>query len=200
MKSQHAFGEALRRHRERSGVSIESIARETKISASLLKALERGDCSRWPPGIYSRSYVRDYAVAVGLDPDDLASQFADCFAQTAFPERAAELAKKKADAPRVEPLRLTFAADPAARWHAARRRLALVALDFLLIVVLSTALRMTVVADFWMALAGVTLGCHALGLALGGSAAAGIFARMFRSAPPEPVVSETTQEAAVEPA
>jgi transcriptional regulator with XRE-family HTH domain len=198
VKSQRAFGEALRRHRERSGVSIESIALETKISAGLLKALERGDCSRWPTGIYSRSYVRDYAVAVGLDPDDLASQFSECFARTAFPDRP-EPAKKDGG-PQVEPLRLTFAPEPGASWRLASRRLALVGFDFLLIVVLTTALRMTVLANFWMALAGVTIGCHVLGLALGGSAASAVFARMFRSASPDPETAETTQEAAVEPA
>lgn len=199
MKSQRAFGEALRRHREQSGVSIEAIALDTKISASLLKALERGDCSRWPTGIYSRSYVRDYAVAIGLDPDDLASQFSECFAKTAFPDRAADPAKKSG-APVAEPLRLTFAAYPGAQWRIARRRMALVAFDLLLIGVLATALRMTVMANTWMALAVVTIGCHALGLAVGGSAASTVFARLFRSAPPEPVPAEAAQEAAVEPA
>jgi transcriptional regulator with XRE-family HTH domain len=199
VKSQSAFGETLRRHRERSGVSIESIAFETKISASLLKALERGDCSRWPTGIYSRSYVREYAVAIGLDPDDLASQFSECFAQTAFPERPPELAKKAA-AMAAEPLRLGLAPDPGAGWRIARRRIGLIVLDLLLIVVLTTALRMTVVANVWMALAVVTIGCHILGLMIGGSAASAVFARLFGSAPPEPVAAETNQEAAVEPA
>ena len=198
MKSQSAFGEALRRHRERNGVSIESIAVETKISASLLKALERGDCSRWPTGIYSRSYVREYAVAIGLDPDDLASQFSECFAQTAFPDRQPELAKKAAVA--AEPLRLTLAPDPGAGWRIARRRIGLIALDLLLIVVLTTALRMTVMANVWMALAVVTIGCHILGLTIGGSPASAAFARLFGSAPTEPIAAETNQEAAVEPA
>ena len=199
MKSQRAFGEALRRHREQSGVSIERISLDTKISASLLKALERGDCSRWPTGIYSRSYVRDYAVAVGLDPDDLASQFSECFAKTAFPDRPAELAKKE-NAPKVEPLRVTFAPDPGANWRLWSRRASLIAFDLLLIVVLTTALRITVVTNFWMALAGVTIVCHFLGLAAGGSAASAVFARMFRPPTPDPEAAEAAQEAAIEPA
>ena len=195
MKSQRAFGEALRRHREQSGVSIERIALDTKISASLLKALERGDCSRWPTGIYSRSYVRDYAVAVGLDPDDLASQFSECFAKTAFPDRPAVAKKENA-----QPLRLTFAADPGANWRLWSRRASLIAFDLLLIVVLTTALRITVVTNFWMALAGVTIVCHFLGLAAGGSAASAVFARMFRPPTPDPEAAEAAQEAAIEPA
>ena len=202
MRSQRAFGEALRRHRERSGVTIESIALQTKISASLLRSLENGDCSRWPPGIYSRSYVRDYAVAVGLDPDDLATQFSDCFAATAFPDRVVEQAKQTDPQPaRVEPLRLTLDVDPRARLRLGGRRAALVVLDILLVLVLATALKMTVVADFWMALAAVTLGCHSLTVAVGGRAAAGVFARAFRAAPPETVATETSQEPALaEPA
>ena len=78
--------------------------------------------------------------------------------------------------------------------------MALVAFDLLLIVVLTTALRMTVVSNFWIALAAVTIGCHILGLSVGGSAASAVFSRMFRTPPPEPEVAETTQEAAVEPA
>lgn len=191
MKSQRAFGEALRRHREQCGVSIESIALQTKISASLLRGLEKGDCARWPTGIYSRSYVRDYAVAVGLDPDDLAAQFSEVFLATAFPERAEQLGSKSQHPPRPDPLRLTFATDPAARTRLVWRRTALVLLDCLLMLVLATALRMTIVPSFWMALAGVALGCHVLALAAGGLGAAGLFARVFRAQPePDPEASQ----------
>jgi transcriptional regulator with XRE-family HTH domain len=197
VKSQRAFGEALRRHRERSGVTIESIARQTKISASMLVALERGDCSRWPTGIYSRSYVRDYAQAVGLDPDDLAAQFGACFTATAFPERPTPSISP--GDPGTELLRLTFAAESNARWRDLTHRSAVAALDLLLIGVLSLALWMTVIADFWMALAGVAITCHAIGLA-GGVSAVGLFASILRNNP-DPTPAETPQEAAVaEPA
>ena len=216
MSSQRAFGEALRRHRERSGVTIESIARQTKISASMLVALERGDCSRWPTGIYSRSYIRDYAQAVGLDPDDLAAQFGACFTTTAFPDRDVEAgfsrpvsrpgsrralveAGSSRPDPRTEPLRMTLAVESNARRRAVTHRSAVIALDLLLIGVLSSTLWMTVVPDFWMALAGVAITCHAIGLAGAGSAA-GLFASILRGNP-DPAPAETPQESAVaEPA
>jgi hypothetical protein len=200
VKSQRAFGEALRRHRERSGITLDTIARQTKIGASMLAALERCDCSSWPTGIYSRSYVRDYASAVGLDPDDVASQFSACFAETAFPDRPAELAAPPTQAPCPEPLRLTLEVVPAARTRTIARRAAFVVLDLLLIGVLAAALRMTIVADLWMALAGSAIVCHALSLAGGGSGAAGLFARIFRGSS-APVPEQTPQETAVaEPA
>jgi len=190
VKSQRAFGEALRRHREQSGVTIESIASQTKISGALLRALEKGDCSRWPTGIYSRSYVRDYAVAIGLDPDDLAAQFSECFSTTAYPDRP----HKPADAaPKVEPLRLELAPEPLADLRVAGRRPILVVLDCVLVVVVAAALRFTVVSNFWIALGAVTIVLHSLSVAAGGRAASVLFAQLFRTPPPEPVVAETQE-------
>ena len=37
----------------------------TKISTSLLSALERDDLTRWPKGIYGRAFLRAYADAIG---------------------------------------------------------------------------------------------------------------------------------------
>ena len=64
-----SFGTRLRRHRERRGVTVAEIAEQTKIKASLLEGLERDDVSQWPAGIFSRAYVRAYAVAIGFDAD-----------------------------------------------------------------------------------------------------------------------------------
>lgn len=80
------FGEKLRRHRERLGVSLESIAASTKISRWLLAALEEGNCSRWPSGLYSRAYIRAYAAAVDLDPEELVVEFAEIFPGIAWPD------------------------------------------------------------------------------------------------------------------
>src|SRR5580765_8374435 len=50
--STYTFGRRLRDQRERHGVTLETIAANTKISASLLAGLERGDVSAWPSGIF----------------------------------------------------------------------------------------------------------------------------------------------------
>jgi transcriptional regulator with XRE-family HTH domain len=54
--------------RERRGISLTAIAGRTKVSESLYAALERNDVSRWPTGIYRRSFFRGYALAIGLHP------------------------------------------------------------------------------------------------------------------------------------
>jgi transcriptional regulator with XRE-family HTH domain len=74
-----AFGEYLRQHRQARHVSIHEIAGRTKILASRLEALERGDIRLWPAGIYRRAIVRDYACAIGLDPDDVVKEFMKLF-------------------------------------------------------------------------------------------------------------------------
>jgi hypothetical protein len=77
-----ALGERLKRHRERRGITLESIARTTKVPAALFAGLERGDCSRWPAGLYGRAYVRGYAEAIGLNADEIVEDFTAAFGGT----------------------------------------------------------------------------------------------------------------------
>ena len=74
-----AFAESLKRHREVRGITLRDVAEQTKIGSAFLVALERGDCSKWPGGIYSRAWIRAYAAAIGLDPDEVCARFTRCF-------------------------------------------------------------------------------------------------------------------------
>src|SRR5207237_2330707 len=69
------FGRRLREARERRGISLRQIAAATKISMSVLEALERNNISRLPGGIFSRAFVRSYASEVGLDPEATIQEF-----------------------------------------------------------------------------------------------------------------------------
>lgn len=69
------FGARLRMERERRRITLASIAANTKIGLHLLEGLERGQVTRWPSGIFRRSFIRAYAEAVGLDPDEIAREF-----------------------------------------------------------------------------------------------------------------------------
>jgi len=75
------FGGKLRQARERRGISLRQIASSTKIAAAALEALEKNDISKLPGGIFSRAFVRSYAVEVGLDPDETVKEFLDRFNQ-----------------------------------------------------------------------------------------------------------------------
>jgi transcriptional regulator with XRE-family HTH domain len=86
VSERRAFADRVRRQRERRGVTLEAIAKTTKVSKSLFAALERGDCSRWPGGVYSRAYIRAYAEAIGMDPNEAVEDFTAAFAETAWPD------------------------------------------------------------------------------------------------------------------
>ena len=83
------FGGKLRQARERRGISLRQIAASTKISAAALEALERNDISKLPGGIFSRAFVRSYAIEVGLDPDETVREFLERFNQEPAPTAAA---------------------------------------------------------------------------------------------------------------
>ena len=59
-----SLGSQLRVCREAQGLSLDAVAKATKIQRSLLADLERDDLSRWPAGIYRRGLVREYAKAI----------------------------------------------------------------------------------------------------------------------------------------
>ena len=69
--SDSGFGARLRNERERRRITLSSIAANTKINVSLLQGLEGGDVSRWPSGIFRRSFIRAYANAVGLQAEEI---------------------------------------------------------------------------------------------------------------------------------
>jgi cytoskeletal protein RodZ len=61
----------LPRFRKRAGVSLEEIVQRTKISSRFLQAIEDEQFDQLPGGIFSTSYLRQYAAAIGYDEDAL---------------------------------------------------------------------------------------------------------------------------------
>jgi cytoskeletal protein RodZ len=57
----------LPKFRKRAGVSLEQIAESTKIGSRFLKAIEGEQFEQLPGGIFSTSYLRQYAEAIGYD-------------------------------------------------------------------------------------------------------------------------------------
>ena len=61
--------------RQQTGISLEEIEARTKISKRFLLAIEAEDYRQLPGGIYLVSYLRQYAEAVGMDPDQLVERY-----------------------------------------------------------------------------------------------------------------------------
>jgi hypothetical protein len=90
------LGAYLRAERERRDLALRTISESTKVSLPLLEGLESDDISRWPGGIFRRAFVRSYAEAVGLDPDDVYRRF-ERQHRTAAPEAPADPAHPPAE-------------------------------------------------------------------------------------------------------
>ena len=65
----------LSRSRKQAGVSLEEIAGETKISLRFLRAIEAEEFDKLPGGIFSTSYLRQYAAAIGFDEAELLAHY-----------------------------------------------------------------------------------------------------------------------------
>jgi len=86
------LGTRLKEARQERGVSLRDIATSTKISVVTLEALERNDFARLPGGIFSRAFVRAYALAVGVEPEEAVNEFLVEFTRW---EKDAERTKKR---------------------------------------------------------------------------------------------------------
>ena len=70
-------GARLRAAREARRMTLRELADTTKISIGALEALEENDTDRLPGGIFTRAFVRAYAIEVGLDPESMTRDFVD---------------------------------------------------------------------------------------------------------------------------
>jgi cytoskeleton protein RodZ len=61
------FGDELRLERERRKVTLETICAVTKVSIRHLQALEAGNYSELPGGVFRKGIVRSYLNALNLD-------------------------------------------------------------------------------------------------------------------------------------
>ena len=69
-----SIGETLRRERLQQGLELQQVAQSTKIGTRMLQAMEQNDFSKLPGGVFTRSFVKQYAAALGLHPAALDEQ------------------------------------------------------------------------------------------------------------------------------
>jgi hypothetical protein len=173
-----SFGTRLRLERERRRITLDSIAANTKIGLPLLAGLERDDVSRWPSGIFRRSFIREYATAIGLDPDGTTREFLKRFPDPG--ESTPFVPARVADAP---VLRLTLADTDSwfVRGHllaASWRRWAAIAWDLAACLVVGGVLFLAL-NQWWKPLAVTMIGYYSSSiLLLGNTPGVFFFARI----------------------
>jgi cytoskeleton protein RodZ len=69
------FGERLKRERELREVTLGEVSTATRIAPRFLEALENEQWNRLPGGIFGRGFVRSIARYLGLNEEDLLSEY-----------------------------------------------------------------------------------------------------------------------------
>jgi cytoskeletal protein RodZ len=75
VESPSSLPERLYAARERKGVDLYRAERDTKIRARYLAALERGDYRELPGAVYTKGFLRNYALYLGLEPEEILGQW-----------------------------------------------------------------------------------------------------------------------------
>ena len=127
-----AYCAQLKEVRERRGVTLAAIAERSKVNEGLYAALERADVSRWPTGIYRRSFFREYALALGLPVDSALSEFLQLFPDEGEQRTSPALAMP------AGPLRITLAGRTWLRFSRVHALAALV--DLVMVAVITAAI------------------------------------------------------------
>jgi cytoskeleton protein RodZ len=74
-----SIGDTLRRERIRRGLELEQVASQTKIGLHLLEAMEADQFDRLPGGVFTRSFLRQYAHTLGLDEEEIVASLKEQF-------------------------------------------------------------------------------------------------------------------------
>ncbi len=83
------FGKYLSQQRELRGLSRDEVSRVTKISPSLIAALEDGQVERLPSRVFVLNYIRAYATVIGLAPEEAVLRYEEVDKATPAPTPAA---------------------------------------------------------------------------------------------------------------
>ncbi len=69
------LGEYLRQMREAKGLTVEEVARATKINIGYIEALEKGEYEKLPADIYVRGFIKSYGQLLNADLDELNARY-----------------------------------------------------------------------------------------------------------------------------
>lgn len=71
-----SLGQKLKEERLRQGKQLRAIAEELRIGSRYLEAIEAEDWKQLPGGFFNRSFIRQYAQALGFNPSKIEEEFA----------------------------------------------------------------------------------------------------------------------------
>lgn len=71
------IGKILKEAREEKNITLDNLQETTKIQKRYLVAIEEGNFHILPGTFYARAFIKEYATAVGLDPNELLETYQD---------------------------------------------------------------------------------------------------------------------------
>lgn len=74
-----AFGQQLRRERERRGLGVDAVCEATKVPIRHILSLEAGAFEDLPGGVFRRGFLRSYLEALGLDESAWMARFEETY-------------------------------------------------------------------------------------------------------------------------
>ncbi|MEH7882697.1 RodZ domain-containing protein [Bacillus sp. JJ1609] len=96
------LGNILKEAREAKGLSLDELQSITKIQKRYLIGIEDGNYSMMPGKFYVRAFIKQYAEAVGIDPDPLFEQYKNEIPNTyheELPEQLSRVQSRKSISP-----------------------------------------------------------------------------------------------------
>src|SRR5688500_13739933 len=70
-----SVGQYLRKHRENKRMSIEEVSRATRVPSSSVERIEADRFDELPGEVFVRGFVKSYARALSLPPDDVLARY-----------------------------------------------------------------------------------------------------------------------------
>ena len=70
-----SVGQYLRRHREARNMSLEEVARATRVPLASMERLEAGQFDELPGEVFVRGFLKSYAQAVDLPGDEVLARY-----------------------------------------------------------------------------------------------------------------------------
>jgi cytoskeleton protein RodZ len=119
-----SIGEVLRRERLKRQLDIQGVSSELKIAPRLLQAIEDEDFDKLPGGVFTRSFVRQYARLLDLDEDEISSELQRILEPQATSPNSPSAAQAEIPLPRVDAWEAVGDKNP--RWFKSLPALAMV--------------------------------------------------------------------------
>jgi cytoskeleton protein RodZ len=122
-----SIGETLRGERLRRNLELPQISHTLKISAKFLEAMEADRFDKLPGGVFTKSFVRQYAQYLGLDDQEIAASLQRMLEPPSVAPEVSEAKPQVAvniDLPRVT--NLLSVSDSRSAWPSSLKALALV--------------------------------------------------------------------------